>query len=133
MRRSAINALQVTEQFVAEINAHDVEGIAALISPDHRFTDSLGNVVEVRGGWAGYFEMVPDYALLISGRFLAAGSKDEVVLAGIARGSYASEGHVRAGSAWSTPVAVRATVRDEHITEWQVYADNEPIRELVRA
>ena len=32
-----------------------------------------------------------------------------------------------------TPAALRALVRDGRIAEWQVYADNEPIREQMRA
>lgn len=133
-----MNSLQIAEQFVIAINAHDIEGIVALMTRDHRFTDSLGNVVEgresMRGGWAAYFEMVPDYNLTIEKRFVvAAESADEVVLVGMAQGSYASEGHIRAGSAWSTPIAVRAAVRHARISEWRVYADNQPIREQIRA
>ncbi|MDT4967809.1 MAG: hypothetical protein QOJ64_2546 [Acidobacteriota bacterium] len=101
-----MSVLQVAEQFVAAINAHDVERIAALMSPDHRFTDSLGNEVErresMRGGWDAYFEMAPDYTLVIAERFLHTDNKEQVILLGMARGSYATEGHLRAGSAWST-------------------------------
>jgi ketosteroid isomerase-like protein len=40
--------LEVTEQFVAAINAHDVGCLASLITADHRFVDSLGTVSEGR-------------------------------------------------------------------------------------
>jgi ketosteroid isomerase-like protein len=132
-----MNSLQIAEQFVVAINAHNIEGIVALMTRDHRFTDSLGNVVEgresMRGGWAAYFEMVPDYNLTIEKRFVAAENTEEVVLVGMAYGSYANEGHIQAGSAWSTPIAVRAAVRHARISEWRVYADNQPIREQIRA
>ena len=49
---------EVAEQFVAAINAHDLEGIASLMTSDHRFIDSLGAVVEgrdaMREGWKFY-------------------------------------------------------------------------------
>lgn len=85
-----MNSLQIAEQFVVAINAHNIEGIVALMTRDHRFTDSLGNVVEgresMRGGWAAYFEMVPDYNLTIEKRFVAAENTEEVVLVGMAYG-----------------------------------------------
>jgi ketosteroid isomerase-like protein len=127
-----MNPLEIAESFVLAINAHNLEDIGLLMTPDHRFTDSLGNVVEgaepMRGGWAAYFEMVPDYHLTIEKKFIAQADPEEVMLAGLAHGSYANEGKILAGSAWSTPVAVRATVRQARISAWRVYADNEPIR-----
>ena len=32
---------------------------------------------------------------------------------------------------WKTPVALRASVEGDRISEWQVYADNEPMRKLM--
>ena len=125
-------------QFVAAIYAHDLGAIRSLMSLDHRFIDSLGNVVQgreaMRQGWAAYFGMVRDYRLNITGRFLTA-SQDgsEIVLTGTAHGSFWSEGMLRPNSAWSTPVAIRAIVSSTLVMEWQVYADNEPIREQMRA
>jgi ketosteroid isomerase-like protein len=134
-----MDSLIVVKQFVEAINSHDVPAIAALMTPGHRFIDSLGNVVECRQtmqeGWKGYFTMVPDYQLLLNKHFKLGESQEEVelVCTGTARGSYSSDGTIQAGSEWSTPVAVRALVRDGLVDEWQVYADNEPIRERMRA
>jgi ketosteroid isomerase-like protein len=129
--------LEVTEQFVAAINAHDVERLASLMTTDHRFIDSLGTVAEgrdtMREGWQFYFGMVADYALEISRSFAAKNGGAEIMLAGMASGSYWSEGEKRPNSSWRTPAALRAVVRDGRIAEWQVYADNEPIREQMRA
>jgi ketosteroid isomerase-like protein len=128
---------RVAEHFVATINAHDVEGLASLMTSDHRFIDSLGTVVEgrdaMREGWTFYFSMVPDYHLDISHCFVAEDGKAEAMLVGVASGSYWSNGIKRLDSSWSTPAAVRATIRDGQVAEWQVYADNEPIREQMRA
>ena len=128
---------KVAEQFVTAINAHDVERLASLMTSDHRFIDSLGAAVEGRGsmrdGWKFYFAMVPDYHLEINRCFSAETAKDETMLVGVASGSYWSDDVKRPNSEWSTPVALRAVVRDGQIAEWQVYADNEPIRQQVRA
>jgi ketosteroid isomerase-like protein len=61
--------LEVVRAFVGRINARDVDGLAALMTEDHRFIDSHGQVVSgrdaVRAGWVQYFAMVPDYRLLV--------------------------------------------------------------------
>ena len=127
---------EVTRQFVTAINAHDVEGLTSLMTPDHRFIDSLGTVVEgreaMREGWTFYFSMVPDYRLDISRSFVAENGIAEAMLVGVASGSYWSNEIKRPDSSWSVPVAVRAVIRDDQVAEWQVYADNEPIREQMR-
>ena len=109
---------EVAQQFVIAINAHDVEKLAALMTSDHRFIDSLGAAVEgrdaMREGWRFYFNMVPDYNLDISRSFVAQDGKVEAMLVGVASGSYWSNGLKRPNSAWSTPVLCglsSATVR----------------------
>ena len=128
---------EVAQQFVIAINAHDVECLATLMTSDHRFIDSLGAVVEgrdsMREGWKFYFAMVSDYHLNISRYFIAEDGKAEAMLVGVASGSYWSDGLKQPNSGWSTPAALRAVVRDGHIAEWQVYTDNEPIRQQMRA
>jgi ketosteroid isomerase-like protein len=128
---------KIAQLFVSAINAHDVERLGSLMTSDHRFIDSLGAVVEgreaTREGWKFYFCMVPDYKLDISHFFIAEDGKAEAVLVGVASGSYWSNGIKRPDSSWSTPAALRAVVSDGQIAEWQVYADNEPIREQMRS
>jgi ketosteroid isomerase-like protein len=64
-----ISAENVARAFVRAINRQDVEGLAELMAPEHRFVDSLDNVVEgrekMRAAWSGYFRMVPDYSIAI--------------------------------------------------------------------
>ncbi len=36
------------------------------------------------------------------------------------------------GVRWETPIACCAQVRDGQIAEWRVYADNEPLRQLMK-
>jgi hypothetical protein len=120
-----MQVIPIAQSFVAAINAHDAASIVAHATPDHRFIDSLGNTVpsdKLRAAWDGYFKMVPDYRISVT-RWVPDG--ESVVAYGTASGTFAD-------TAWSTPAAWRAVIRDGRIAEWQVYADNEPIREIMR-
>lgn len=122
---SEMEMVQITRSFVDAINAHDVAAIVALTTPDHRFIDSLGNTLpadKLRDGWQGYFGMVPDYRITVT-RYVPDGAT--VLAYGTAAGTFAQ-------TPWSTPAAWRAVIRDGKLAEWQVYADNEPIREIMR-
>lgn len=118
-------------RFLGAINAHDLELLASLLSDSHRLTDSLGNTIvgreNVEAAWRRYFEMVPDYLIRVE-RQLA--GESEVALFGRATGSVAvSVGPPRE---WSLPVAVRTRVESGRVVEWQVFADNEPVRAILR-
>lgn len=135
MSDSAVDEPPVTaaQAFVRAINRQDPEAIAALMTPGHRFIDSLGNVSKgreaMRAAWAAYFRIVPDYSLAIE-EFYSNGPA--VVMLGWAQGTYAGDGILKPENGWKTPAALRAMVEDGFIAEWQVYADNEPIRARMR-
>ena len=122
--------LDVVLAFVARINAHDVGGLAALMSTDHRHVDALGAVVTGRDtmiqAWMAYFQMVPDYHIAVSRSFADGG---EVVLLGSARGTYTRDGRLDPSNEWHTPAAWRARAVNDLVAEWQVYADNEFMRQ----
>jgi ketosteroid isomerase-like protein len=126
-------AAHTARRLVQHINAHEVEALAALLSEDHRFVDSLGVVVcgrdALRAGWRQYFRLVPDYHIEVQ-QVLCDGA--DVVLLGAARGTYSSDGTLQANNAWSTPAAFHARIRAGYVALWQVYADNEPIRRCMR-
>ena len=127
------SAEDVARAFAAAINRQDVEGLAGLMTPEHRFVDSLGNVVEgrekMRAAWIGYFRMVPDYSIVVEESY-AAGAV--VVILGKAKGTYTADGALKPENRWETPAAWRAVVEGGLVAEWRVYADNEPIREKMR-
>lgn len=124
-----MTSVEVALRFVARINAKDVEGMVVLMTDDHRFVDSLGSAIvgrdRTRRGWEAYFHMVPDYGVEVQETF-ATGAV--VVLVGRARGTYSPDGTLRVQNAWEMPAAWRAVVRGNRVAEWQVYADNEPMR-----
>ena len=125
--------LDVARSFVDRINARDVDGLAALMTDDHRFVDSLGGVTAgrdtMRAGWAGYFRMVPDYTLEPAEWFA---DGEVVVLVGTARGTYSPDGVGGPDRRWQTPAACRAVIRGDRVAEWRVIADNEPVRAQMR-
>jgi uncharacterized protein (TIGR02246 family) len=141
-------AVAVTRRFVEAINRQDVQALAELMTPDHRFTDSLGNTVRgresMREGWKLYFQIVPDYRLDIEETYV---NDSAVVMLGVAGGTYSHgfesvratgmpivlpDGTSKVLNKWQTPAAVRARIEDGLVAEWRVYADNEPIRKLMR-
>lgn len=123
----------VVQRFVDRINARDLDAVAALMTEDHRFIDSLGAEVvgreKVRQGWEEYFRIVPDYRIEVRETFV---DGLVVVLLGVARGTYTRDGTLRGEDTWHTPAAWRAQVSGGRVAEWRVYADNEPIRRRMR-
>lgn len=118
--------------FAEAISRQDVAALAELMTEQHRFIDSLGNVVEgrekMRAGWAGYFRMVPDYTVTIEETYSV---RSVVVMVGSAQGTYAPDGKLLPENRWRTPAAFRAVTEDGKVAEWRVFADNEPIRKLM--
>ena len=114
--------------FADAISRQDVEGLTGLMTPGHRFVDSLENVVEgrerMRAGWVGYFRMVPDYSIVVEECFCDGAV---VVMLGKVMGTYTKDGELKAENRWETPAAWRAVVEDGLVAEWRVYSDNEPI------
>jgi ketosteroid isomerase-like protein len=123
----------VAQAFVRAINRQDVPTLEALMAPDHRFVNALGEQLEgaeiLREGWVRYFQMVPDYTIELEESY-AIGAV--VVLLGVAHGTYTADGQLHPENAWQTPLAVRVLVGDGHVIEWRIYADNEPIRRIMR-
>ena len=79
----------------------------------------------MKEGWRRYFKMTPDYRIDIT-ESLCDG--EVVVLLGVARGTYTSDGTLDPENEWRTPAALRARINGGQVAEWRVYADNEPIR-----
>ena len=131
------SAETVVQAFVRAINRQDANDLASLMSEEHRFIDSLGHSVvgreRMRAGWESYFRMVPDYTIEVD-ETLTDGPV--VVMLGTAQGTYrdpakGNEVLLERENRWSTPAVFRAFIEGGKISEWRVYADNEPIRKLM--
>jgi limonene-1,2-epoxide hydrolase len=122
----------VAQAFIRAINRQDVDRLAELMSPAHRFIDSLGKIIEgrdkMREGWSTYFRMVPDYTVAIEEYYPA---DPVIIMLGIASGTYSLNGTLHPENRWQTPVAIRALIEDGLVAEWRVYADSEPIRKVM--
>jgi len=123
---------RVAIRFVNEINRHDVPAITALMAPDFRFVDSLGQ--EVRGtermgaAWDAYFALFPDYKITIREHF----SFGQVIsLFGTASGTLMEQGELPHRNHWTVPAAWRAVVQNGLVVDWQVYADNTLVQKLL--
>jgi uncharacterized protein (TIGR02246 family) len=123
-------AESVAHAFVRAINRQDADALAELMTVEHRFIDSLGNIVEgrekMRDGWARYFRMVPDYTVAIEE---VCCDGPVVVMLGMAQGTYTADEKLKPENHWTTPTAFRAFIEDGKVAEWRVYCDNEPIRQ----
>jgi ketosteroid isomerase-like protein len=116
---------EVVEHFLDAINTHDLNGLCAVLAPNHVFIDSVGHRLEgplaARVAWRGYLAMCPDYWIRTTDIL----SQDNLVLAtGMAGGTIHA-------TTWQTPAAWKAVVRDEKIAEWRVFADNKPVYEIL--
>lgn len=125
-------ALDVARAFVDRINCHDVEGLVALMTEDHCFVDGLGQVVrgreQMKKGWVGYFDWFPDYSVKVDEIL----SKGKVVgFFGTAQGTYSVDGELLPKNHWEIPAAWKAVVLHGRVSEWRVYADNEPVWKIM--
>lgn len=126
-------AIVVVLKFEQLINSRNAEAVCSMLTEESIFIDSLGNRVEGRArllsAWQGYFKMVPDYSISHEEIFAMG---ETVALFGTAQGTFSRSAELKKENFWKTPAAWRAVVKGEKIAVWQVFADNEPIRAIMR-
>jgi ketosteroid isomerase-like protein len=114
--------------FIASINAHDVEGLGALMSDDHTFIDAHGNQVSGRekmsAAWRGYFEWFLDYYIEVTDVFEEG---ENFAMFGFAGGSFKN----KESESWRLPAAWKASVKDGRVALWQVFADTKIPFEII--
>ena len=117
--------MKIIHQFIERMNAHDVDGLCALMTNDHTFVDSIGSTIHGRGemhrAWTGYFRLFPDYKI-VSEDLLQTGNT--IAVFGRASATYSPSGHMYKDHHWEVPAAWKAVIKDNLIAEWHVYADN---------
>jgi ketosteroid isomerase-like protein len=127
------NAIATVLKFEQLINTRSADQVCSLLTDDSVFIDSLGNRMEgiarLRAAWAGYFKMVPDYTISHEEIFF---DGDTVAMFGSAQGTFTRDGQLNTENLWNTPAAWKAIVKNGKIALWQVFADNEPIRAIMR-
>jgi ketosteroid isomerase-like protein len=115
MGTSGADPASVAVRFNECINARDIDGLARIMSGDHRFIDTAGEVISGKEAcleaWRGFFESFPDYRNV----FTSVIARGEIVT--IAGRSECSEPSLRGPALWT------ATIRRDQVTEWRVYDD----------
>jgi len=129
-----IDPVSVIHSFIAAINAHNPTQLFHLMTEDHLFVDSLGSSIrgrdEMRKAWVAYFYMIPDFTVDVEDVFQRG---TDIALFGAAHGTYSVDGTLPPENRWKMPAAWRAVVRDGRVAEWHIYADNEPVRQIMAA
>ncbi|MFQ5890916.1 MAG: nuclear transport factor 2 family protein [Gemmatimonadota bacterium] len=102
------------------------------MAPDHLFIDGLGCEFRgretMRGGWKRYFALFPNYHIEVREML----HRDQVVgLFGTTSGTYASDACPAAENSWQVPAAWEAVVREAAVAVWRVYADIDPVRQIM--
>jgi GNAT superfamily N-acetyltransferase/ketosteroid isomerase-like protein len=102
------------------INDQDADGLHALMTEDHKFIDSSGDVdcgrEEMTQGWRDFFKSFPDYRNLFS---CVEARDDFVVILGRSVCKYEP---LHGPAIWT------AKVRDGLMSEWRVYHDTDETR-----
>lgn len=107
----------LVEQFNECINAGDLDGLSALMTTDHAFTDTAGSTVSgktaVTSVWSSFFSAFPGYRNEFERH---RETQDVVAIQGRAQ---CTDPRLNGPALW------RARVRGAKISEWQVYVDTE--------
>ena len=125
---------QTTLKFIERINAHDVDGIMALVSTDYEYINSSGDHFRdrefIRDTWRAQFENHPDYRLRVQ-RVIADG--EAVAVFGWAEGTYAPDGVLRDDNHWEVPCAFQVIARDGKVTYFESYSDASIVFDLIKS
>ena len=122
----------IVKQFIKKINEADLAGLCNLMTEDHIFVDGLGNSVtgreNMKNGWRQYFTMIPDYWIKIDNII---SDESIVLISGKACGTYSINKTLKKENYWKVPASWKAVVKNDKISEWHVFADNEPLRQII--
>lgn len=123
---------KVFNDFVAAINDHNIDKIYFLMTDDHKFIDSYGNEVsgkdKMRAGWIGYFQWFPDYKVEITDLFV---DNNTIGAFGFASGSFHCSKLNDPENYFRIPAAWKATIVNNKIKLWQVYADTKKQLDII--
>jgi ketosteroid isomerase-like protein len=121
---SRTNPFDIVSDFNDAINSRDAGRLASLMSDDHTFIDSSGARVTGRkdsiAAWEGFFNQFPDYKNLFEHMEI---HENVVITFGHSK---CSDEKLRGPALWT------ATIKNNLIQEWRVYADTPANRQLLK-
>jgi len=123
---------KIVLDFIDAINSANVDRLYDLMTIDHIFIDSQDNRTvgrdNMRLAWIGYFSLFPDYKIETNEIF----EKDPLsCILGYASGTYRNLTNENNSNHWRIPAAWTAIVKDNQIKQWQVYADNIVVMDII--
>jgi hypothetical protein len=123
---------KIVIDFIDAINCANVDKMNDLMTNDHLFIDSQDNKMTGKGNmrqaWIGYFDLFPDYKIEINEIL----KKDSLIcILGYASGTYMNLTNENNSNHWKIPAAWKAIVKNNKIKQWQVYADNIIVMDII--
>lgn len=124
--------IKIVIDFIDAINCANVDKMNDLMAIDHLFIDSQDNKMtgkdNMRQAWIGYFDLFPDYKIEINEIL----KKDSLIcILGYASGTYRNLTNENNSNHWRIPAAWTMIVKDNKIKQWQVYADNIIVMDII--
>ena len=115
---SSSDLLSIALRFNEKINEQDSDGLANLMTDDHKFIDNEGNVTKgkeaMKEGWSNFFKQYPDYRNEFT--CVTTINGNVVVMVGYSKCSYK---RLHGPNIWT------AKIRRAKVAEWRVYWLNE--------
>ena len=109
------NSKQVVLLFNENINKHDLDALAAMMTEDHTFVDRDGNITQPKSStvraWKEFFEMFPDYRNTFT---RVEALNDRVAVLGYA---YWSRENAHDPAIWTAAIA------GGKVREWRIHHD----------
>ena len=118
--------------YIDAINKADIDGLLNLMTDDHILIDSQNNKMtgkdNLRQAWIGYFDLFPDYKIEVNEIL----EKDSLIcILGYASGTYKNLKNDDNSNFWKIPLALAAIIKDNYISQWQIYADNLVVIDII--
>lgn len=118
--------------YINAINTANIDELYILMTEDHLFIDAHNNNIKGKEGmkqsWIDYFIMFPDYKIEVVDILQ---KEDLVCILGYASGTYKNLKNRENSNYWRIPAAWTAIVKYNQVKQWQVYADNIIVMEII--
>ncbi len=124
--------IQIVLAFVDAINAQDLKRLDNITNEDFRLIDATGKMfhgrARTRNAWSKLFDLFPDYEISTSEIV----SKDNLIfMIGTVCGTHAVLGTLLSTNRRSISAAWRAKVEKDKVSEWQIYADDSKVKQII--
>jgi peptidase E/ketosteroid isomerase-like protein len=127
------DSAKVVAEYIKRINEHDIDAMLELTNENAAFIDSMGintsGKNNIRSAWDVLLTFFPDYTVRVKDIISKNGM---VAVFGTAKGTLATDGRILDENKFEIPASWTAIVEGGKIQKWRVYADNEPVRKLIK-